>query len=211
MGPLDAANTLYPTLLATCQQLVKQFDQIPQERKEELAPLSSYIAEHAAKASPSSVIVICTHNSRRSHIGQLWLVIAAAYYGIDMQTYSGGTEATAFYPSAVEAMKRCGLSIKALDTSPNPSYEVSWTATMSPQICFSKKFDNEVNPKRDFAAVMVCNSAAEACPFVPGCAIRLAIPYIDPKFSDGKTDEREVYFEKALEIGREMLYVLSQA
>jgi hypothetical protein len=75
-----------------------EFDQIPAERKETLKQVAEYIHRCASSGEPAKITFICTHNSRRSHMGQLWAVASAAYYGVgNVETFSGGTEATAFY------------------------------------------------------------------------------------------------------------------
>ncbi len=57
---------------------------------------------------------------------------------------------------------------------------------------------------------MVCSSADRNCPFVPGAAMRLAIPYEDPKASDGTDEESAIYDARSLQIATEMMYVFSQ-
>ena len=48
-------------------------------------------------AKPIQLMFVCTHNSRRSHISQQRAQASAAYLNVDnVQTFSGGTEATAF-------------------------------------------------------------------------------------------------------------------
>ena len=75
---------------------------------------------------------------------------------------------------------------------------------------FSKKYSHEVNPKSDFAAVMVCTKADKECPFVQGASTRVAIPYIDPKsIQTVHRKEAATYLAKSEEIGREMLYLFS--
>lgn len=195
-----------------CTALEGEFDQIPEARQQELAQLGDYIAKKTKAGEAVKLTVICTHNSRRSHIGQLWLAAAATYYGVEgITTFSGGTEATAFNPRAVAAMRRAGFGIVGNETEKNPRYTATLGEGLGEITLFSKKFNDEANPQKGFAAIMVCSDADAACPFVPGADMRLAIPYEDPKKSDGTPAEAATYDERCRQIGREMLFAMRHA
>ncbi len=184
-------------------------DLIPIERKVILNQLSDYFIDRKKKGRDIKVIVICTHNSRRSHMAQLWLAASAEYYQIsNFQTYSGGTEATAFNPNAVAAMQKAGFDIWGEESNQNPVYNVRWKDIQSSYKAFSTKYNDPFNPSSDFAAVMVCQSADEACPIVHGMDFRLTVEYKDPKAFDNTDIESEKYLERCMEIGREMCYVM---
>ena len=157
---------------------------------------------------------ICTHNSRRSHFGQVWAQVAAHHQGIDslVTTYSGGTESTAFNDRAVAALRRAGLDIHPAQIGENTKYAVHYAEGLEPLLCFSKKYDDaSVNPTGGFAAVMTCSEADKGCPVVYGSAARFAIPYVDPKVSDGTPEERDTYDARCAQIAREMLYAMAAA
>lgn len=197
----------------TCAQLEKEFSSIPGERKALLNQLSTYLANTYQQQQTPQLIVICTHNSRRSHLGQIWLSVAADYYGLPpIATFSGGTEATAFNSRAVHAMQQLGFDIttKTFKTPTNPIYEIKWQEAGRPYQAFSKKYDGSPNPSSDFGAIMVCTSADVGCPVISGADFRLALPFDDPKAFDDTPLEGAKYTERSLDIGREMLYVLSQ-
>lgn len=191
----------------TIKQLVAQFNLIPLERREILHSLSSFIAEHNQDAH---LVFICTHNSRRSHMAQIWSETAAAYYKIaGVKSYSGGTEATAFNPRAVQALREIGFDIQQISNEVNPRYRVIQADDRSFEV-FSKKYDHPTNPSTGFVAIMTCTHADENCPVVAGAAARYSLPYDDPKDFDGTELESTKYHERALEIGREILYMFSQ-
>lgn len=195
-----------------CLELEKEYDLIPAERKTTLELLSGYLSKKYAQGLTPELIVICTHNSRRSHIGQIWLKLGAEHFNLPtLHSYSGGTEATAFNFRAVAALKRFGFDIAADDLeAENPNYQIKWSSEMEAQTAFSKKYDAKPNPTENFAALMVCTSADEGCPVVQGCDFRLAIPYDDPKAFDDTDLEGEKYEERIRQIGREFLYALSK-
>jgi arsenate reductase len=202
---------LYKPLDETIQSLIKNFDAIPAERKSILKQLTDFVETKAKKNEKIELIFICTHNSRRSHISQVWGQAAAAYYGIgNLFSYSGGTEATAFNPRAVKAMQDAGFRINATSEETNPIYKVAFSDDENEVIAFSKKFDSESNPKHGFAAIMTCSHADENCPVVLGMDKRISLPYNDPKDFDDTPQEAAKYSERVREIGTEILYAFSQ-
>jgi len=201
----------HKTLDETIHSLVKNFDTIPAERKVILKQLTDFIEAKAKKNEKIELIFICTHNSRRSHISQVWGQAAASYYGIgNVISYSGGTEATAFNPRAVKAMQEAGFNIQATSEGSNPVYEVTFSDGADVVIAFSKKYDSESNPQNGFAAIMTCSHADENCPVVFGMEKRISLPYNDPKDFDGTPLEAAKYAERVREIGTEILYAFSQ-
>lgn len=202
---------LLPTLIETVEQLRNSFDDIPDARKQVLQTLVDFISEKAKRGKNVKLNFICTHNSRRSHIAQLWAQAAAHYYGItDVEAFSGGTEATAFHPRAVKAMNDAGFELRKITDAENPVYAVRYSNETAPQKAFSKKYDDTANPATDFAAIMTCSHADENCPLIPGATLRIPITYDDPKDFDNTSEAEAKYRERVLEIGREMLYVFSQ-
>ncbi|MGK0365283.1 MAG: arsenate reductase [Saprospiraceae bacterium] len=195
-----------------CKSREQEFGLISEERKLVLLSLSDYISKKFEKNETPKMTVICTHNSRRSHLGQLWLAVGAEYYGLpSVETFSGGTESTAFNIRAVNAMREIGFHITAYDAAAtNPNYGIKWSTDISVYRAFSKKYETPPNPSENFAAIMVCTSADEACPIVAGCEFRLSLPFDDPKAFDDTDLEAEKYMERAEQIGREMLFVLSK-
>ncbi len=197
---------LYPPIQALVESLLATADQLPDTRKALLAKLTQYVAQNR----PAQLNFICTHNSRRSHLAQIWAAVAAAHFGLsEVATFSGGTEATAFNPRAVAALERVGFRVEKA-AGDNPRYQVFFSEQAPPLLCFSKTFDDAANPQRDFAAIMTCSDAEENCPFIPGTALRLALTYQDPKAADDTPEEASRYDERLQQIGQEILFAFSQ-
>lgn len=210
MSFTSKTNLVLPSLLPTIQKLTNEFHQIPASRKPILQELTDFISQQTKMNAMINLNFICTHNSRRSHISQVWAQAAAQYYGVEnVQCFSGGTEATAFNPRAVKAMKDAGFDIQVLKDGINPVYKVRFSDNASALTVFSKKYDDDFNPKKDFAAVMTCSHADENCPLVIGAAKRIALTYNDPKDFDGTPQEASKYAERVHEIGREILFAFS--
>jgi protein-tyrosine phosphatase/arsenate reductase len=201
---------MIPLIKTFCDNLTKEFETIPDNRKEILAKITEYIATKMKENKPINLVYICTHNSRRSHFGQVWAHVAASYYGIkNVSTFSGGTEATAFNSNAINSLKRIGFNIKAIDTDKNTTYRVFHDDNEAPSVCFSKTYDDATNPKKEFAAIMTCSDAEENCPFIPGVELRIATTYDDPKAFDNTPQQDAKYDERCKQIALETLYAFS--
>jgi protein-tyrosine-phosphatase len=201
---------LLPLLKEYITAAIEEFDQIPAARKKELTVLTRYVQQKVAAGQPIQLTFICTHNSRRSLLSQLWAQVAACYFGVaGVKTYSGGTEATAFNPRAVRAIEEAGMEVEKTGKEPNPVYLVRYARAQPPVRAFSKLYDEGENPAADFAAVMTCTHADENCPFIPG-AVRISLPYDDPKAFDGTPEEAARYAERCRQIARELIYAFSK-
>lgn len=197
-------------MFARIQQVIDKmdFDAIPLNRKVELGLLKDFIQEKKDKNEPILLNFICTHNSRRSQFAQLWAQVAADYYGVSAESYSGGVEETAFNERAVASLNGFGFEISGSEQT-NPRYEVNWKDGSRPLVMFSKMYDDPQNPSSGFAAVMTCSHADENCPYVAGCEQRIAIRYEDPKNFDDTPLESAFYDYRSFEIGTELFYVFS--
>ncbi len=195
----------------TIRHLTQEFERIPNERKRILQSIELFVKSKMSNLQTAELVFICTHNSRRSHIAQIWAQTAAAYFSFpDMKVYSGGTEATAFNPRAAEALRRIGFIVEKMSNNSNPRYRIQYSDTFPAFEVFSKKYDDPENPASGFAAIMTCTHADENCPVVMGSTARISLPFDDPKDFDETNMESIKYNERSLEIGREILYVFSQ-
>jgi arsenate reductase len=201
---------MYPSIAQHCRSFECQFNRIPEKRKEILAQLALYVQQQHDEMLPIRLVFVCTHNSRRSHFGQIWGAVAANYYHIrNVFTYSAGTESTAFHPHAIAALRSQGFDITvAGGDGSNPEYRVAYGENDVTH-CFSKVVNHAVNPTEGFAAVMTCGDADENCPLVPGTSLRISITYDDPKAFDDTPRQSEAYLERSAHIATEMLYVFS--
>lgn len=183
---------------------------ISTERQNFLKPLVDYIQAKKNSGETVRLNFICTHNSRRSHLSQIWAQTMAFHFNIkNVYCYSGGTETTAMFPKVVETLTNQGFQILKLSESENPVYAVKYDENECPIICFSKTYDSKFNPSSQFAAIMTCSSADEGCPFVLGAEARFPIKYDDPKAFDHTELQSQKYTERSLEIAQEMWWVFS--
>lgn len=200
------SNTLFETINKTINAL--NVNTISEERKAVLNPLINYVKEKIEANQPIRLNFICTHNSRRSHLSQIWAQTMAAYFNINnVACYSGGTEATAMFPKVGETLQNQGFKINQLSEGSNPVYSVKFSENAPAVIAFSKRYENAFNPSSNFAAIMTCSSADQGCPMVLGSDKRVAVTYEDPKQSDGTPQQTETYFKRSLDIATEMKYV----
>jgi protein-tyrosine-phosphatase len=201
---------LLPAVAASLASYEAAVNAIPADRKEMLDRIATYIRTKRAAGETARLTFICTHNSRRSQMGQIWAAAAAGYYGIDrVETFSGGLEVTAFNARAIAAVERAGIRLMN-PGGDNPHVKVSYASDRTPLEMFSKKYSDPFNPQKDFAAVMTCSHADESCPLVIGASARVPLHYEDPKASDGTPEETATYDARSRQIATEMLYVFAR-
>ncbi|MCO4820847.1 MAG: protein-tyrosine-phosphatase [Flavobacteriaceae bacterium] len=205
--------TTQSTLFSEIEQVIEDLNPqiIEEDRKAVLQPLSEFIQSKVLNNQEIRINFICTHNSRRSHLSQVWAQTMAHYFNIkNVFCYSGGTEATALFPMVAETLRNSGFQVNTISKNENPVYSIKYANNQHPIIGFSKKLDDDFNPKSAFAAIMTCDSANEACPFVPGAEKRIPITFEDPKAFDNTPQQAEKYHERSLQIATELFYVFSQ-
>ena len=200
---------MFPKIKSTIEQL--SFDTISEERKQVLAPLVQFIQSKTNSGLAIRLNFICTHNSRRSHLSQVWAQTAAAYHNIkNVFCYSGGTEATALFPKVAETLVNTGFEVKIISEGDNPIYAIKYNTNDHPVIGFSKSYEDDFNPQSEFAAILTCSQADGGCPFIAGAEKRIPITFDDPKAFDNTPLQTEKYQERSIQIATEFLYVFSQ-
>jgi arsenate reductase len=188
-----------------------KMDDLSTERKSILEPLIDFIQKKKNNEEDIMLNFICTHNSRRSHLSQIWAQTLAHYFNIkNVISYSGGTEATAMFPMVGETLSNTGFKIDTLSEGKNPVYAVKFSENHHAVICFSKTYDDAFNPTSEFAAIMTCSNADIGCPFIPGAEKRIPITFEDPKVFDNTPFQKEKYHERSIQIATELYYVFSQ-
>lgn len=186
-------------------------ENITAERKEILQPLVDFIQSKVTNQQEIRLNLICTHNSRRSHLAQVWAQAASLHFNIkNVFCYSGGTEATAMFPMISKTLENQGFKIKTISEGSNPVYTIKYDENELPLIAFSKTYYDDFNPDSEFAAIMTCSQADGGCPFISGAEKRIPITFDDPKEFDNTPQQTEKYKERSLQIATEMFYVFSQ-
>lgn len=202
--PMNKAISNYIAMLAA------HAENISESRKVILNEISDFIINKSNKGDKALLNYICTHNSRRSHFGQIWAQVLADSMQLNtVISYSGGTEETACHHNTLKAMQEIGFDISDLDTSSNKKVTVG--SGQRDLLVWSKVYDDDSNPQQGFCAILTCAEADQACPLVLGAEKRVACPYEDPKNADGSPDEKEAYLHTAKLVATETWYVMNRA
>ncbi|NJO89789.1 MAG: hypothetical protein HC831_13205 [Chloroflexia bacterium] len=136
--------------------LATEIGEVEKSRIPVLDSIAESIIRAKKKYGKSKILLVCTHNSRRSHIAQMWLETAALYYKVkEIYTFSGGIEVTAANKRAIDALGRAGFNTSVSNkNSENPIYMITQGGGHSTSILYSKKYDDSQNPHENFIA---CN------------------------------------------------------
>jgi arsenate reductase len=140
----------------------------------------------------SNVLILCTHNSARSVLGEGMLNHWARKLGKDVRAHSAGSAPSGrLNPFALEALQNAGV-----DTS---GYR-------------SKSWDEFVGDKAPqmHVVITVCDSAAaEQCPYWPGTPVKVHWGYADPSNAAGGDEGKRLAFELTRQaLGYRMLQLL---
>lgn len=182
---------------------------ISEDRKNLLQKIANSIIAIYKPDKKVNLNFICTHNSRRSQLGQVWSFFAAEYFDLKVTSFSGGTEVTAFHRNTVRTLQEAGFIFKVAHFShQNPVYDIYYEGAGKNIKGFSKTFDDPVNAT-PFIAITTCDSADANCPFIPDALKRFHLPYIDPKFSDNTEGQSKVYLKTNRQVAAEMYYLFS--
>lgn len=205
---VNTSIQFFPKIQEYVESLKSSLTQLAPGRKERLQKIANYVRTQVANENTAEMVFICTHNSRRSQFGQIWAKVLADYYGISLvNAYSGGTEATAFHPNAIIALRTIGFQIDKEENTANPRYTIQYAKEINPIIAWSKVYSDSANPNQQFCAIMTCSEADEACPAVFGAGERVSLPFEDPKKADDTPQQSETYLKRCRQIATELTYV----
>ena len=181
------------------------------ERKDLLLSIATKIVDELEDRDKINLNFICTHNSRRSQMAQVWSFYASTYFSLDsIFSFSGGTEVTAFHRNTVKCLQKNGFEFNVDDFShQNPRYLITFHGTKKSILGFSKTYDNPHN-SYPYIAITTCNSADQNCPFIPDAIERFHLPYIDPKEADNTENQNEKYLETSKQIAGELFFVFEE-
>lgn len=184
---------------------------ITDERLVLLKNIATKIVNEFNKSNKVNLNFICTHNSRRSQMAQVWAFYAIEYFNFkNMYTFSGGTEATAFHRNTVKSLQKTGFKFSVIDFShQNPRYLISFKNSTKSLLGFSKIFNNQENDQ-PYIAITTCDSADENCPFIPEAIYRFHLPYVDPKIADNTAHQKEKYLEINQQIAGEIFIIFKE-
>jgi arsenate reductase len=154
---------------------------------------------------------ICTHNSRRSQLAQVWAYFATNYFNLpSIHAYSGGTAVTAFFRNTVKTLQSVGFTFNIAEFNhQNPKYEISFNSDVKSLLGFSKLYDDALNSEPYFA-ITTCSNADENCPFIPNAIFRFHLPFNDPKEFDNTENVEEAYLKTNRQIATEVFILFKE-
>jgi arsenate reductase len=140
----------------------------------------------------TNVLILCTHNSARSVLGEGMLNHLAARTGGDVRAFSAGSAPSGrIHPLALAVLNAAGVDTHAFRSKNWDEFTAS-------------------NAPRMRIVITVCDNAAkETCPYWPGAPVQVHWGYPDPSNAPGTDEDKRVTFELTRQaIGYRMLQLL---
>jgi arsenate reductase len=197
-------------LMSYCESLPAEFANVPDSTGKMLREAGTYIIDHLDSGRETSISFVCEHNSRKSHLGQIWTQMAIQYYGIDsVKCYSGGTSPTYVNQRIIKALENAGFQISEKGIAGNgPKYYLDFGKPSGGFEIFSKRYDHPMNPDTNYMAITLCYNPEECCPITGGADEQLTIPYEDLQPYDNTPLETARYDEQCRNVARDMFYMM---
>jgi len=139
----------------------------------------------------TNVLILCTHNSARSVLGEAMLNHWAVRLGKDVRGFSAGSAPSGrVNPYAIEALGSAGIDTEGYRSKNWDEFSVDGAPRMR-------------------IVITVCDSAAaEPCPFWPGSPVQVHWGYADP--SNAAAADKKAAFELTRQaLGYRMLQLLA--
>jgi arsenate reductase len=143
------------------------------------------------------ILILCTHNSARSVLGEAMLNHLAARLGKDVKAHSAGSAPSGrINPFALDALRNAGID-------PDGFRSKSWD-----------EFSHDGAPPLSIVVTVCDSAAAEQCPVFLGGAAGLPVKvhwgYPDPSNAEGGDDGKRRAFELTRQaLGYRMLQLLA--
>jgi len=138
------------------------------------------------------ILILCTHNSARSVLGEAMLNHWAGRLGRDVRAHSAGSAPSGrVNPIALDVLARAGVDASGFRSK-------SWDEFTTPE-----------SPRMRIVITVCDSAAAEACPIWPGGPVKAHWGYPDPSNAPGDEDAKRQAFELTRQaIGYRMLQLL---
>lgn len=197
-------------LMKYCGSVEAEFNHIPDSSKMKLIEAGKYIISRLEEGNEARISFVCEHNSRMSHLGQIWTRMATLYYEIEnIESFSGGTTPTYVNHRILNALDHTGFKISETGMAGHgPKYLLDSGNPENAFEIFSKRYDHHMNPDTAYIAVSLCYNTEECCPISGGADLQLSMPYEDLQPWDNTPSESVRYDEQCRIIARDMFYMI---
>ncbi|MBO4120509.1 arsenate reductase ArsC [Cupriavidus gilardii] len=126
----------------------------------------------------TNVLILCTHNSARSVLGEGMLNQLAKELGRDVRAYSAGSAPSGrINPLAIDVLREAGVDV-------NDFRSKNWDV-----------FVAEGAPKMRVVITVCDSAAAEECPYWPGSPVKVHWGFPDPSTTEGEDSKKRLAFE----------------
>ena len=165
-----------------------------QKRKKRLDNIASVINENLNKTR--SIVFLCTHNSRRSQICEVWGKVFAEIYRKKININSAGAFKTVVHSQVYESIVKCGLIV-------NNKKEIFFDKK---KFKLNSKTTDSITMK-NFIAVMTCSDTEKSCPHDSRSVRNIKMFFNDPRIYDETDKMSREYLKTTTYIAEELNYI----
>ncbi|MCQ8895015.1 arsenate reductase ArsC [Limnobacter humi] len=139
------------------------------------------------------VLILCTHNSARSVLGEAMLNHLAQSLGKDVRAHSAGSSPKGqVNPFALQVLNAAGISTEGVRSK-------SWD-----------EFAQPAAPQMNIVITVCDSAAAETCPYWPGAPVKVHWGFPDPSNAQGGDEAKRTAFDITRQaLGYKLLQLLA--
>ena len=175
---------------------------ISKKRLKNLEKIINEINRYTIDKNYPKIIFICTHNSRRSQLAEIWAHTFNFVFEKNIKVFSAGTVKDKFSSRLVSVLKEIGFKVKKKSNKFIFNFSENHNS-----IPMNSKLIDEIYLKDNFITIMTCSNADKNCPVIPNALSRILLSYEDPKKFDFTNQETKKYKETSHKIALEFYYI----
>ena len=175
---------------------------ISKKRLKILDKIINELNKNTLKNNYPKIIFICTHNSRRSQLAEIWSHTFSFIFKKKNKIFSAGTSKEEFNIRAINVLEKIGFKIK----EEGKKYIFNFSENCNSIHMYSKDI-SELNLKNHFITIMTCADSDKNCPAIPNALARILLSYKDPKSFDNSKQETNKYIATSKKIALELFYL----
>jgi len=202
---METGNNDIPASRLYFENLAKDFDTIPVEKKSRLNDLVIYLRSKLKSTGKANILFISPYDGSLGQMGQLWAKTGSLYHGLPIEILTGSRNGNEINPYALTAIRNRGFEIKKIKGGVFPVYSVRYADAPLGIKVSSMPLEEAADRASGYVA-MVINQREWESPLLKHAEFRFPLTYdIIPK-----EDDHQKYNRLFHQIGVDMSFIFSR-